>query len=167
MKLLLHICCAPCSVMCIRRLREAGQEVTGFWYNPNIHPYTEYKSRRDALTNYAESIELPMVWRDEYGLKPFVRMVADQLEERKREDDRLNELALTLLEGMLFGFYDNRKENKNWSSMVHARRIPLFIRDAYRIAELMVARSGEMASETNEAPNDESAEPRPATEDPE
>jgi hypothetical protein len=32
---------------------------------------------------------------------------------------------------------------------------------------LMVARSGEMASETNEAPNDESSEPRPATEDPE
>ena len=43
-------------------------------------------------------------------------------------------------------------------------KIPLFIRDAYRIAELMVARSGEMAPETDEAPNDESAEPGPATE---
>lgn len=89
---------------------------------------------------------------------------ADQLEQGKREDDRLNELALTLLEGMLFGFYDNCEENKNWSSMIHARKIPLFIRDAYRIAELMVARSGEMAPETDEAPNDESAEPGPATE---
>lgn len=87
---------------------------------------------------------------------------ADQLAERKREDDRLNEVALTLLEGMLFGFYDNRKENKNWSSMVHARKIPLFVRDAYRLAELMVARSGAMAPETNEAPNDGSVEPRPA-----
>ena len=40
---LLHICCAPCSVTCIDSLREEGIEPVGFWYNPNIHPYTEYR----------------------------------------------------------------------------------------------------------------------------
>ena len=45
MKLLLHICCAPCSVACIRQLRGEGIEPVGFWYNPNIHPFTEYRSR--------------------------------------------------------------------------------------------------------------------------
>lgn len=46
MKLLLHICCAPCSIMCIETLRQEGIEPVGFWDNPNIHPYTEYRSRK-------------------------------------------------------------------------------------------------------------------------
>ncbi len=132
--------------------------------------FRDYAASRIAKTLLSVFFNRNTLFGSQFTFHQFVfhaYKFADQLEERKREDDRLNELALTLLEGMLFGFYDNRKENKNWSSMVHARRIPLFIRDAYRIAELMVARSGEMASETNEAPNDESAEPRPATEDPE
>ena len=49
MNLLLHICCAPCSVACIKQLRGEGIEPTGFWYNPNIHPFTEYRSRRNCL----------------------------------------------------------------------------------------------------------------------
>ena len=39
MATLLHICCAPCSVACVKTLREAGTEPVGFWYNPNIHPF--------------------------------------------------------------------------------------------------------------------------------
>ena len=56
MKLLLHICCAPCSIMSVKKLRENGIDVTGFWYNPNIHPYMEYRARRDALRNYSKTI---------------------------------------------------------------------------------------------------------------
>ena len=132
--------------------------------------FRDYSASRIAKTLLSVFFNRNTLFGSQFTFHQFVfhaYKFADQLEQGKREDDRLNELALTLLEGMLFGFYDNRDENKNWTSMVHARKIPLFIRDAYRIAELMVARSGEMASETNEAPNDESAEPRPATEDPE
>ena len=43
MKLLMHTCCAPCSVYCIDSLRSEGIEPTVYWYNPNIHPYMEYK----------------------------------------------------------------------------------------------------------------------------
>lgn len=82
MKILMHICCGPCSVMCIRRLREEGHELTGFWYNPNIHPFTEYQSRKDSLKLLAEGVGLPMIWRDEYGLKAFTRMVIDDLDNR-------------------------------------------------------------------------------------
>ena len=46
MKLLLHICCAPCSIACIDTLRQEGVEPVGYWDNPNIHPYTEYRSRK-------------------------------------------------------------------------------------------------------------------------
>ena len=41
MKTLLHICCAPCANQPIEVLRGDGIEVAGFWYNPNIHPFTE------------------------------------------------------------------------------------------------------------------------------
>ena len=53
MKTLLHVCCAPCANMCIETLRRDGQELTAFWYNPNIHPFTEYRSRRNCLRDYA------------------------------------------------------------------------------------------------------------------
>ena len=76
MNLLLHICCAPCSVACIKQLRGEGIEPTGFWYNPNIHPFTEYRSRRNCLREYAQSIGLTLVEEDEYGLRPFVQAVA-------------------------------------------------------------------------------------------
>ena len=35
---LLHCCCAPCSLSCIEPLRAEGIEPVAFWYNPNIHP---------------------------------------------------------------------------------------------------------------------------------
>ena len=79
MKLLLHICCAPCANQCIDSLRAEGQEVTGFWYNPNIHPFTEYRARRNCLREYAQSIDLKLLERDEYALRPFVRAVAEDI----------------------------------------------------------------------------------------
>ena len=82
MKLLLHICCAPCSVYCIENLRADGIEPTGFWYNPNIHPYQEYKARRDTLIDYAGEIALPLYIHEEYGLRPFVQAVAEDIAHR-------------------------------------------------------------------------------------
>ncbi|MCD7927978.1 MAG: epoxyqueuosine reductase QueH [Oscillospiraceae bacterium] len=82
MKLLLHICCAPCSVACIKQLRADGIEPVGFWYNPNIHPVTEYRARRDCLVEYAESIGLELVVEDSYGLRPFVQAVCDDIDNR-------------------------------------------------------------------------------------
>ncbi len=82
MNTLLHICCAPCANQCIQVLRGDGYAVTGYWYNPNIHPFTEYRQRRNCLREYAGSIALPLLERDYYGLRPFVRAVAENLEDR-------------------------------------------------------------------------------------
>ena len=79
MKTLMHICCAPCANQPIEVLRTDGFEVTGFWYNPNIHPVTEYRARRNCLQAYAEEIELPLIVRNDYGLRPFVRAVAEDI----------------------------------------------------------------------------------------
>ena len=72
MKLLLHTCCAPCSVYPVKVLRKEGIEPTLFWYNPNIHPYQEYKARRDCLKEYAKKIGAELVVQDYYGLDEFV-----------------------------------------------------------------------------------------------
>ena len=79
MKTLLHTCCAPCANQCIDRLREEGREVTAFWYNPNIHPFTEYRARRNCLREYAQTIDLPLIEQNDYGLRPFVRAVAEDI----------------------------------------------------------------------------------------
>ncbi len=82
MKTLLHICCAPCANQCIEMLRQEQIQVTGFWFNPNIHPFTEYRSRRNCLRQYAEEISLPLIERNDYALRPFIRAVAADLEHR-------------------------------------------------------------------------------------
>jgi len=82
MKLLLHTCCAPCSIYCIKSLREENIEPTVYWFNPNIHPYMEYKSRRDTLKQYAESIQVNAIFEEDYGLKEFCKNVINDLENR-------------------------------------------------------------------------------------
>ncbi|MBR2589105.1 epoxyqueuosine reductase QueH [Candidatus Saccharibacteria bacterium] len=72
MNLLLHTCCAPCSVYCIKSLRQEKIAPTLFWYNPNIHPYSEYKARRDCLKEYAKLKEVDLILEDNYGLDEFV-----------------------------------------------------------------------------------------------
>ena len=101
MKTLLHICCAPCANQCIEVLRTDHFEVTGYWYNPNIHPFTEYRERRNCLRDYAKVIELPLIERDDYGLRPFVREVAEDIAHRcgKCYEMRLFDTARQAAEG--------------------------------------------------------------------
>ena len=82
MKLLLHICCAPCSIMCIKKIREEKIDVDGYWYNPNIHPYMEYRARRDALRSYSEMIDLNVYYKDVYGLDEFTKNVSRDISKR-------------------------------------------------------------------------------------
>lgn len=82
MKLLLHTCCAPCSVYCIDSLREENIEPTVYWFNPNIHPYMEYKARRDCLKEYTKSISVNAIFEENYGLRDFCRNVVDDLDNR-------------------------------------------------------------------------------------
>ena len=46
---MLHICCCACASVAIKRLKEEGFIVEGFFLNPNIHPLTEYEKRRKDL----------------------------------------------------------------------------------------------------------------------
>lgn len=79
---LLHTCCAPCSLSCIAPLRSEGIEPVALWYNPNIHPWKEYQARRDCLLEYAPAIGMEVrVWED-YGLREFCRHAAADIDRR-------------------------------------------------------------------------------------
>ena len=82
MKILLHTCCAPCSVYCIDRLKQMNIDMDVYWFNPNIHPYIEYKTRRDTLKEYTKNIGVNAIFEDDYGLREFCKNVIDDLENR-------------------------------------------------------------------------------------
>jgi len=71
LRLLLHTCCAPCSVAVAPRLA-AEHELAAFFYNPNIHPYAEFSRRLQAMEQLATSIGLALTKREDYGLQDFL-----------------------------------------------------------------------------------------------
>ena len=82
MKLLMHICCAPCTIYPLKELRTEGHQVTGVFFNPNIHPYQEYEKRRRTLNDYAAMTFLNVIWAEGYPLEEFLRNVAFKEKER-------------------------------------------------------------------------------------
>lgn len=82
MNTLMHICCAPCANQPIAQLREEGLSVTGFWFNPNIHPYTEYQARKATLEGYAKEIGMKLIIGGRYDLRSFITNVADNIDGR-------------------------------------------------------------------------------------
>lgn len=72
MKLLLHACCGPCSIMPFEILKDAGHNITVAYMNSNIHPPEEYVKRGKTLRGWAETKNLdvveglykPSAWQD-------------------------------------------------------------------------------------------------------
>ena len=60
-RLLLHVCCAPCSAYPVPALRAQVPLVTGFFFNPNIQPADEHARRLEALERYAPALGLDLV----------------------------------------------------------------------------------------------------------
>ncbi len=82
MKVFLHVCCGPCTIYPLTVLKEQGIEVTGHFFNPNIHPFKEFQRRLSTLQDFAEDVQLPLILDSEYGLTDFVRKVAFHEAER-------------------------------------------------------------------------------------
>jgi len=61
MKILLHICCGVCATAAAERLMCEGHSVTGFFYNPNIHPVDEYKKRLETAQKVASEMNFDLV----------------------------------------------------------------------------------------------------------
>ncbi|RLC48444.1 MAG: hypothetical protein DRH57_02155 [Candidatus Cloacimonadota bacterium] len=74
-KILIHICCAPCLIAPYDNLIRQNFQVMGFWYNPNIHPYTEYKRRLHEVKRFSENHNFNIIYKDNYKLEEFLRNV--------------------------------------------------------------------------------------------
>lgn len=82
MRILLHTCCGPCALFPLQQLQAAGHDVTGFFYNHNIHPYQEYVRRRDTAIQMAELKSIPLILRDDYDVEGFLANVAAKPDKR-------------------------------------------------------------------------------------
>lgn len=78
--MLLHICCAPCATATVDVFRAGGARLTGVFFNPNIHPYSEHRLRYDTLLAYAGKIDLPLIGEPVYDVAAWLRQVSDNPE---------------------------------------------------------------------------------------
>jgi len=80
MKLLLHACCADCLLKFVDSIKEENSdisEIVVYYYNPNIHPRSEYLSRLNAIKKISEENKIKLIvadwspreWFEE--IKPF------------------------------------------------------------------------------------------------
>ena len=106
MKLLLHICCAPCSIYPVKVLQQMDMEVMGFFYRHNIHPFQECQKREDTLKHYSTSIGLKVIYQKDYKIEKFLQSVVFREKDRCQYCyyDRLKATALVAKKGKFDGF---------------------------------------------------------------
>ncbi len=59
-KIVLHICCGVCAAGVVERLTQGGDQVLGFFCNPNIHPLEEYERRLEVAHKVAKELGFPL-----------------------------------------------------------------------------------------------------------
>ena len=101
--LLLHTCCAPCATYCVKHWQQEGREVTAFWYNPNIHPFTEYQRRLQTLQGFVQKTNLPLIISEGYDVITYFRAVVGHEGERCGDCYRLR-LSMAALIAKIKGF---------------------------------------------------------------
>lgn len=82
MSLLLHLCCAPCLIYPDQVLSREGIDYSGYFYNPNIHPYREFRRRLDGVQSYCQDRKIPLIVERDYGLREFLRAVVFKEKQR-------------------------------------------------------------------------------------
>jgi len=80
--ILIHCCCAHCTAYTVDCWRQQGYEVSAFWYNPNIHPYTEHQHRLEAMKSLAQNIDLPLIVAEGYDMIEYFRRVVGHESQR-------------------------------------------------------------------------------------
>lgn len=75
MNVLLHICCGPCSIFPLTQMTKDNIQVTGYFYNPNIHPFREFKRRIESTLEVADVFNVPVEVDRDYGLVEYLRKV--------------------------------------------------------------------------------------------
>lgn len=80
-RILTHTCCAPCLTVPHRRWSGRGYEIVPFFYNPNIHPFREYRERYLAVLDYCEAHGLTLK-TGPYEMERFLQEVSNRVATR-------------------------------------------------------------------------------------
>lgn len=81
-KLLLHVCCAPCSVYVINQLLDKF-DLTVYFYNPNIFPEEEYLQRLNEVKNFCNSRKIRYI-EDKYNQSDWLAFIKGYEHEPER-----------------------------------------------------------------------------------
>ena len=86
-KVLLHSCCGPCSTTCLEILKDYF-DITIFYYNPNIEPYTEYLKRKKEQKRLIEEANWPIKFLDcDYDNEAY-KLEVDNIKQEKEGGPR-------------------------------------------------------------------------------
>jgi predicted adenine nucleotide alpha hydrolase (AANH) superfamily ATPase len=121
-------------------LQEEGQKVTGYFYNPNIHPYREFTKRLQGVEQLAAARDLPVEYCRDYGLREYMRQVVFNEDSRCRicYEMRLTEVILRAKKMRADGFsttllysrYQNHELIKSLAEKLAAQHdIPFYYQD--------------------------------------
>ncbi len=59
-KILLHVCCGPCSIAIFKELLRSF-DLVAYFYNPNIHPEKEYVKRKSEVVKLCRELKIRFV----------------------------------------------------------------------------------------------------------
>lgn len=75
-KVLLHICCGPCATYPVKWLKAEKYDIIGYFYNPNIHPYTEYIKRQAGVEDLAKAYDLKIIYEEKYNIVDYFQAIS-------------------------------------------------------------------------------------------
>jgi len=86
--MLVHICCSVDSHYFLQKLQEdfPNEKLTGFFYDPNIHPYSEYRLRFEDVKHSCELLDIELL-EGEYDIDTWMKLVKG-LENEPEKGDR-------------------------------------------------------------------------------
>lgn len=71
-KILLHICCGPCGVYPTKYFQELNIPYDGYFYNPNIHPESEYSKRLEHTKLLSEIRNFHLIVEEGYNESEWI-----------------------------------------------------------------------------------------------
>ncbi|MBI5903255.1 MAG: epoxyqueuosine reductase QueH [Deltaproteobacteria bacterium] len=77
-RILVHMCCGPCSIYPIKAMLPR-MAVWGYFHNPNIHPYAEFRKRVEAAKTLAGYLSIDIICDEEYRPLPFIRALKSSI----------------------------------------------------------------------------------------
>lgn len=83
MNLLVHVCCGPCFTVPYQVYKREGFTASAFYYNPNIHPFSEYEHRLEVARGYCQDIKVDFI-EETYKLEEYFQAIADHVSKPQR-----------------------------------------------------------------------------------